>query len=300
METQVNVEDILKRAEQINIQITKHNSNNQKQEGYREATRKQLINQVNEYNQKYGTAISIEDTESLQREYINELQSIHTETNKLENVLDAVKANDIARVSELTGIDISQDTIKMPEIDIDIETLEKQADKAYEDAMSDIALTEGVAEVQQGLTAEDIEVKSENVEDDNESTTPPTDFSNLFGGTKVSGGSKASDEDQQTKSNTEPNFENVFGQSSGAKVNEEVVETSKTVETPNFSAMFSQVKTETKKEEPIKEAEDIGSFVQGFAQPKSDDTSSRDTSNVDNALKNQTIPVFNFGTIDDE
>lgn len=311
MTNQVNVENVLKQAEQINNAVAKHNKENSKYEGFREATKGRLLDELKAYNEKYGTDLTLEDTEKLRNEYVSAVSNIQNETEHLAEVLKAVDENDLKKVSELTGLDISQDTIKMPRIDIDMEEMEKQADRAYEQAVGDAT---GVNEAVNGAidfsNKLDQKVGEQQVEDDSEEVQEEEksapEIPSFFAGNKVSSQSDAGKKESQTKENTVPNFSEV------ANKEVEEKEDSKPSSAPDFSKMFSGLNSsgETKQEEkPTKEEDsskdgNIGKFIGGFNfEPQAKETSSKEEEDkVANAIKNQKpqIPQFNFGSIDED
>lgn len=313
MSNQVNVDEILKQAEQINNAVAKHNNENQKFEGYREATKKRLADEIKKYNQEYGTNLTLEDTEALQKEYVDAVRTINSNTKHLKEVLEAVQENDLKKVSELTGLNIEQETIKMPRIDIDMDEMEKQADKAFNQvnantSQDNIALGFGVGAEEITEVDEEDEVPQVNfgsftTESDNSDDEQPVSQPNIrsfFDGNKVSQESKASEKESQTTENTIPNFSSVF--KAGSQQQEETKE-EPVLKKPDFSNMFKSTSQESdNSQKNDSESGQIGSFLQGFnanAKPKQSPSAS-DNKKIEDALKGQSqnIPTFNFGSID--
>src|SRR5690606_28831688 len=126
----------------------------------------------------------------------------------------AIDDNDIKKVMELTGIDIEQDSIKMPVINIDMDEMEKQADKAFkqvEQNNSDIPKVFGLGvEDIEAINEEEVEDGEEwedEVEEEDDDYVAPDNskIQSFFQGAKASQQSEASKKENQTAENTVPN-----------------------------------------------------------------------------------------------
>lgn len=318
----VNVDEILKQAEKINNAIVKHNNENQKYEGFREATKNRLIEQINDYNNQYGTSLSLEDPDSLQKEYVKVVKEIFTTTKHMEEVLQAVQENDIKKVSELTGIDIAQDTIKLPQFNIDMDEMEKQADKAYRDTLNHNKDVQQAVGTNLGVSEDEIVEVEENEDEDEEEVLFDPSALNLddgvddedkdnaadqpnirsfFDGIKIAPESEASKKESQTEENTEPNFSNIFSSIGQDEDNSKQNNPKEETNVPDFSNMFAKVKDETEEnEDEDKDSKEIGSFIENFKTDdvKKDSGKTNKDKKIDDALKQQPhFPAFDFGDI---
>ncbi|PHE64205.1 hypothetical protein COF68_04995 [Bacillus toyonensis] len=334
--TQVNIEEILKQADAINKQVAKHNSDNQKSEGMREATRTRIISQLNEFNSMYGTSLTVDNTELFQETYKNAVISIHNETQQLSQVLEAVRNNDVKLVTQLTGIDIAQDTIKMPRIDINLDEMEKHADKSLKIAQ-DNATIEGalVGEETEVETPQEEEVVDTNAVKDffanvNKQAQETKIADNIQAG--VSGaiqtptepaqpvqqtqqetplfqfGGNVTPEPEQQKQESQPAQQTqqpiqFTGFNVPSQPTQPVQEEKPKATVPDFSRMFggSQPQEEEKVEE---KPADVPSFIGNFKQEGQPSTPKPIESNskLEDALANQgqNMPEMNFGSIDIE
>jgi uncharacterized protein YecA (UPF0149 family) len=319
------VDQILKQAEAINQAIEKHNIENQKQEGFREATKKRLVEQLEEYNRLFGTSLTLEDTEGIQKEYEKAFMEIVTESKKMQEVLKAVQENDIQKVSQLTGIDIEQDTIKVPAINVDMDEMERQAEKAFKEVVDNNTIVQqttgfGVPanQPQPQLQPSDVqETIVETVAEEDEEEPAPSepvfrpDIRSFFDGKKVAPESQAGTQQAQTEQNTIPNFSNIFGggqasQGGGnGQPQSQPQPQQKPAGLPDFSNMFKknqqqEGQAQQPTQEPVKEPENISAFLSGFKFQGETKNEGKNDAKVEEALKNQSIPVpqFNFGSID--
>lgn len=313
----INVDEILKQAELINKQINQHNNEMRKQEGIREATKSQLMEELNAFNKEYGTDLNLEDTDALQKVYLDSVKEIYSNKQHLQQVLEAVGNGDTKLVSELTGLDIGQDIIQMPRININMDEMEKQADKAYKQVVNETQETNNLLGVSEPIAEVDATQEEEeeeegllsfgstnlSIEDEEPSFKPSTPTVNpqqdvrAFFGNKLSPQSEAHKEENQTVENTTPNFSAAFNSKNN---NTTSSEDSKPLD---FSKMFNNVHvdTEEKKEET---GSNINSFLSGFSNVANNKEKTGSTPNVEEALKKQNTapPKMNFSSfsIDDE
>lgn len=225
------VQQLLQNAQKLNEQVVKHNEQSKKFEGYREATLKQINTMVDEYNAEYGTSITLDDMKTLQDEYTKEVQVIYNNSKQLTEVLNAIQSNDMRKVKELTGVDVTQDTLTVPNLNIDFDEMEKQAELTYSKAKTELddinmfgSTTEesiedldsssfqGVDEGVEEPESEDVGV----VEEEKASETP--DFSSMFNAVKVEDG----DDEKEDEEGDINNFLTNFGESESSKKDADV------------------------------------------------------------------------------
>ena len=257
------VESVLKQAEGINKRIVEHNNANRKNEGIREATKNSLVEQLNEFNALYGTNLSLDNMEELQKVYVDSVKDIHANSKHLEEVLKAVDENDIKKVTALTGINIEEDIIKLPRIDIDMDEMEKHAEKAYKQTLESANQSNNLMgysepEVIQSIGDEEDENSIQEVpfagvqielpeEEEEEGISFTPQETNAQQGVRAifdaNLGNKPSEPKEEQPTSAPINFGN-FGQVK----QEETVEESKPLD---FSSMtFGDSKQEEKQEEP--------------------------------------------------
>lgn len=271
------VEQILGHAEQLNESVAKHNNENSRLEGHKESTLKRLEKQLSEYNQKFGTDLKLEDSEALAEEYKKSVYEIHSKSQYIESVLKAIQDNDVTGLQELTGVDVKQEAIKVPEIHIDMEEMEKQAEKAFEEVQDDTSQVQGVLGAfnqDLGVSDEGVEVVKEEEEQSTESTPQvPKGLNFNFGNVSnvdnktetIPQGTSEDDDWDETDEGSEEEVSqtqasqmfSVFNnKNSGQKVsgdssanNNQTVENTK----PNFSGMFGN--TDNKNTETVSESQ---------------------------------------------
>lgn len=270
------VEDVLREAEKVNQQVAKHNQENSKNEGIRIAKKQEIEKLFTNFNAKHGTQLSPDNTEGIETEYKNAVYGVHSQTKHLNEVMQAIQENDIKKVTALTGVDIAQDTIKMPRMNVDLEEMEKYANNTLEMQQQDTNLVSGLVGNSEQVTQVNEGVVTQSEEEaEQEQQNSSKDIQNMFK-TKIAEG-KANQQANQVNEEVATTQETVVQQQASAPVfnfggqakQEEVVEEAQVQQSApkfNFGQTATPVEETPVQEEPVQQQQTAPNFSFGQAK----------------------------------
>ncbi|MGF2715647.1 hypothetical protein ACQUY5_25915 [Bacillus cereus] len=258
------VEDVLKEAEKINKQVAVHNQNNSKNEGIRIAKKQEIEKLFASFNAKHGTQLTPDNTEGIEQEYQSSAYGAFNETKHLKQVLQAIEEGNISEVMSLTGVDVAQDTLKIPRMHVDLDELEKQAGNSLKIQQEDTNLLSGIVDDSEQIVETNEEVLSITEEESEEQQSDSSkDLQNFF-----------QSQVNQGKANQEANqiSQAVANQQTTIQVPTQEVETpvqeEKKVEAPKFN--FAQPKQEPVAETPVQEEKKAEAPKFSFGVPQAE------------------------------
>ncbi|AFQ29833.1 hypothetical protein P4493_05715 [Bacillus thuringiensis] len=293
------VEQVLEEAQKLNKQVAVHNQNNSKNEGMRMAKKQEIVRLFEAFNKKHGTQLTPDDTKGIETEYQNAAYGVYNESKHLKEVLKAIEEGDIPQVMALTGVDVSQDTLNIPRMHVDLDELEKQAGNSLKIQQEDTNLVTGIV----GDTEQIVETNEEILEvtEDEAEEQQETDMKGLqsFFQAKVAEGEANQQATQLSQA--------VANQQSTIQVPKQEVEQTpvqevKTAEAPKFN--FG---AETKKEEvqtPVQEEKKANAPVFSFGNvtetPVKEETPVEPKQETVEQPKQESTSGISFGVSADE
>ncbi|PGF05323.1 hypothetical protein [Bacillus toyonensis] len=253
------VEQVLAEAQKLNKQVAVHNQNNSKNEGMRIAKKQEIARLFETFNKKHGTQLTPEDTKAIETEYQNAAYGVFNESKHLKEVLKAIEDGYIPQVMALTGVDVSQDTLNIPRMHVDLDELEKQAGNSLKIQQEDTNLVNGIvgdAEQIVETNEEILETTEDEAEEQQEASTE--NLKNFFQAKVAEGqANQQATQISQAVANQQSTI-----QVPKQEVEETPVQEVKTAEAPKFN--FG---SETKKEEsetPVQEEKKADAPVFSF------------------------------------
>lgn len=110
--TNLPVEELIKKVEECNKEITAINNKTAKDIGRKEEIEKQIHKGINEYKEKYGVELDINNNEAVQAEYDSVRKSTAENVARMQQILSLVESGRYTEVNHLLGIEVKKEAPK--------------------------------------------------------------------------------------------------------------------------------------------------------------------------------------------